>query len=888
MPRLWHRVRELLRTLFRARRVSRDLDDELADWVETIAARHRARGVPDADARRLATLELGGVTQVKEEAVAVRNGAELDSTMLDVKYAVRALRRAPGFSAAAIVTFALGIGATTAIFSVVKAILIEPLPYPNADRLAFIWSDATDLGYPHAPLSGPEIAEFQQRATSFERLGGIWATNTTLGGHGDPEQLRIATVTPDFFPLLGVGAALGRVLGPEDFSQTVTPVLLSHALWSRSFGADAGVVGRKITLNDRPAVIAGVMPADFELLFPADAAVPTDLQAWIPGSARLAAQPRGQQYLRVVGRLKDGATMAAAIEEIATIGTSIMAANPGAYTPGWKFYGVGMKEDTVRPVRPAMLAVFGGVLILLAIACVNIAGLLIVRASARQRETSMRIALGASASRLLRQCLVEGLLLAVVGGALGVIVSQGGLKALVQLAPSTLPRIQAADLDVGVLTFAAAAAVIWGLAFSLVPWFEVRRVDLVSALQHGGRLTPGHAAARVRTVLVVTQIAMGAVLMVGAALLARTFHELTRLDPGFQTEQTLTFRIAPPFQRYRARDGQNLFHQTFIERLRALPGVSGVGSVSHLPYDNLPNWATPYLPMDETDATKSGLADTRTVSPGFFEALGATLLQGRHFTENESSSAGMPVVIDELLARRLFGAASPLRQRFKVDLGGTGQMAPMEVIGVVRHLRHRSLLEGGREQLFVPARLWPRNPASYVVRTSGDPHATVSGVREAVRAVDPSLPIYDVRLLEDYVDTARAPSRFTMAIAVTFAGVALVLACVGVYGVIAYAVGQRRQEFGIRRVLGAETGAIVRLVLGDAVRIGVSGLTLGALAALGLAHLMSSLLFGVEPTDPLAFVTAIGTLALAVLAASWLPARRAAGAPPMDILRTDA
>jgi predicted permease len=888
MPRLWHRVRELMRTVFRSKRVNRDLDDELADWVETIAARHRARGVPDEEARRLAALELGGVAQVKEEAVAVRNGAELDSTVLDVKYAVRALRRAPGFSAAAIVTFALGIGATTAIFSVVKAILIEPLPYPDADRLAFVWSDATDLGYPHAPLSGPEIAEFQQRATSFERLGGIWATNTTLAGHGDPEQLRIATVTPDFFPLLGVSAALGRVLGPEDFGQTVTPVLLSHALWSRSFGADRAAVGRKITLNDRPAVVAGVMPPDFELLFPADAAVPTDLQAWIPGSARLATQPRGQQYLRVVGRLKDGAGMSAAIEEVATIGASIMAANPGAYTPGWRFYGVGMKEDTVRPVRPAMLAVFGGVLILLVIACVNIAGLLIVRASARQRETSMRVALGASGSRLLRQCLVEGLLLAIAGGALGVAVSHAGLKALVQLAPSTLPRMQAADLDLGVLAFAAGTAVVWGLAFSLVPWFEVRRVDLVSALQHGGRLTPDHATARLRAVLVVAQIAMGAVLMVGAALLARTFHELTRLDPGFRTEQTLTFRVAPPFQRYRPQDGQNLFHQTLVERLRALPGVTGAGSVSHLPYDNLPNWATPYLPMDETDTTKSGLADTRTVSPGFFEALAATLLMGRPFAENEGLPADMPVIVDELLARRLSGSANPLHQRFKVDLGGTGQMAPMEIVGVVRHLRHRNLLEGGREQLFVPARLWPRNPASYVVRTSGDPNAIVAGVRDAVRAVDPALPIYDVRLLDDYVGAARAPSRFTMAIAVTFACVALVLACVGVYGVIAYAVGQRKQEFGIRRVLGAETGAIVRLVLADAVRIGAAGLAVGGLAALGLAHLMDSLLFGIEPTDPLAFVAAIGTPALAVLTASWLPARRAATAPPMDILRTDA
>jgi predicted permease len=428
---------------------------------------------------------------------------------------------------------------------------------------------------------------------------------------------------------------------------------------------------------------------------------------------------------------------------------------------------------------------------------------------------------------------------------------------------------------------------VWGVAFSLVPWFEVRRVDLIAALQHGGRLTAGQATTRARAAMVVAQIAMGVVLMVGAALLARTFYELTRLDPGFRTEQALSFRIAPSFQRYRGRDAQNIFHQTFIERLRAIPGVQGVGSVSHLPYDNLPNWATPYLQMNETDTTKSGLADTRTVSPGFLEAVGARMLQGRTFTEHDVLSGAMPVVVDDLLARQLFGAANPINQRFKVDLGGTGQMAPMEVIGVVRHLRHRTLHESGREQLFVPARLWPRNPASYVLRTSGDPHALVANVRQAVRGVDPAMPIYDVRLLEDYAGAARAPSRFTMTIAVTFAGVALVLACVGVYGVIAYAVGQRAHEFGIRRVLGAEHGAIVRLVLADAMRIGVAGLGLGALAAVGLAHFMQSLLFEIEPTDPAAFLAAIGTLALAVFAASWLPARRAAAAPPMEILRSD-
>ena len=883
--RLWHRVRELMRTMLRSRQVSKDLDDELTDWVETLAARHRAKGVPAEEARRLALVELGGVAQAKEEAVAVRNGSQIESTALDLKYAVRGLRRAPGFTAAAVLTLALGIGATTAIFSVVKVTLLEALPYRNADRLAFIWSDISDLGYPHAPLAGPELAEFQARATSFERLGGIWATNATLGGVGDPEQLRIATVTADFFPILGVEAALGHVLTASDFGQGPTPLLLSHALWMRSFGGDTAVVGRSITLNDRPAVVVGVMPQDFELLFPPDAAVPPDLQAWMPGSAKPAAEPRGQQYLRVVGRLKAGVSMTDAVNEVATVGASILKANPESYTTGWRFYAVGMKEDNVRTLRPAMIAILAGVLILLVIACVNIAGLLIVRASGRHRETSLRLALGSSRSRLLRQCLVDGLLLAIIGGALGVIVAYGGVIGLAQLAPASLPRMHAADLDLGVLAFAAGASVLWGVAFSMLPWLEVRRVDLLSALQNGGAVSPGRATTIARSVMVVGQIALGVVLMVGASLLARTFWHLLQLDPGFRTEAALTFRVAPPFQRYRPLDGMNAFHRLLTERLRALPSVTSAGSVSHVPYDNLPNWATPYLPEGETDATKSGLADTRAVSPTFFDAIGATVLAGRVFLESDSRAAAMPVVIDDLMAARMFGGGSAIGRRFTVDLGGGGKMAPMEVIGVVRHLRHRSLQDLGREQLFVSSRLWPRNPASYIVRTTGDPMTLVSAIRDVVRRLDPALPVYDIRPLDQYESGARAPSRFTMVIALTFAGVALLLAVVGVYGVVAYRVGRRAHEFGIRRVLGAGSRSIAGLILTDALRLTVTGLVLGLIVTVSLTHLLSSLLFGVSPNDPLAYGVSLVTLGLAVVVATLVPARRAMQASPMESLR---
>ncbi len=885
--RTWHRLRELLKTLFRGTRVDRDLEDEVDDWVATLAERHRAEGCSPEEARRRALIAIGGAQQIKEEARAMRNGSQLESTATDVRYAWRALRRSPGFAAAAVFTFALGIGATTAIVSVVKAVLVEPLPYRDPSRLVFVWADMTDLGYPHAPLAGPELAEFEERTTSIERIGGIWATNATLGGVGDPEQLRMALVTADFFTVLGVDARLGRVLGPDDIGQPLTPIVLSDALWQTSFGADPDVVGRRITLNDRPATVVGVMPKHFELLFPPDASVPPDLQAWMPGASRPMSQPRGQQYLRVVARLRPEADVRDAVDEVAAVGRAIIAANPGNYSPGSRFYAVPMQEDNVRPVRASLLAVFAGGALLLVIACVNIAGLLVVRAAGRARETAVRVALGAGQARLVRQFLVEGLLLSTIGGAVGVLAGSLALRVLVSLAPASLGRAQAADLDWGVLAFAGTASLLWGVVFSLTPWIEARREQPDAALRQGARAGSPRAA-RVRGALVVAQVALSFVLLVGAALLGRTFGQLMSLDPGFRSEGILTFRVAPPPSRYAPGDANNAFHRELMTRLRALPGVTGVGAVSHLPWDNLPNWGTPYLPMGELDGSKAGLTDTRAVAPSFFETIGARLLAGRFFDERDSDDRAMPVVIDEVMAQRLFGDADPLRRQVQVDLGGTGGMAVMEVIGVVEHLRHRSLVDRGREQLFVSSRLWFRNPASYVVRTDDEPTTLAAPIRRVVQQLDPLLPVYDVRPMTDYLTGARAPNRFTMLLSTAFAGIALVLACVGVYGVVAQSAGRRAREFGIRVALGADSAQVSRLVLGEGLRLTAAGLLFGALGAFATAGWLGSQLFGVSPYDPVTYASAIGVLGCASLFAGWLPARRTAALPPMDALRRDA
>jgi len=577
----------------------------------------------------------------------------------------------------------------------------------------------------------------------------------------------------------------------------------------------------------------------------------------------------------VVGQLKPDARIPDGIEQVASAGQAIIQANPGSYTPGSRFYAVPMLEDNVRPVRPALLAIFGGVLILLVIACVNIAGLLIVRAAARRKETSVRLAMGGSWGRLLRQYLVEGLLLSAAGTAVGIVVARMALAVLTALAPASLGRVRAADLDVGVLAFTAITALVWGLAFSLMPWAEVRRADLASVLQHDPRGSGTVVRARVRSALVTAQVALGLVLLVGAGLFARTFDRLLRLDPGFRSEGVLTFRVAPPFSRYPSRDAQNTFHRDLSEKLRALPGVAAVGAISHLPYDNLPNWAIPYLPMGEMDGSKSGLADARTVAPGFFETVGARLLAGRFFDEHDQAGPPVAVVIDDLLAMRLFAGTDPLGQQFKVDLGGSGQMVPLQVIGIVSHLRHRSITDRGREQLFVPGRVVTRNPVAYTVRTTGELEALMPAVREAVRGLDSKLPVYDMRPLDDYLAQARGSNLFTMILAGTFAAIALILACVGIYGVIAYAVSRRAREFGVRLALGARPAQVVTLVMKDGLRLLAMGTALGLAGAFGASRLLQSQLFDTAPHDPAAYAAAVVVLGAAALLACLVPARRA-------------
>jgi putative ABC transport system permease protein len=880
------RLRNAWRARLRRDQLDRDLDAELSAAVDELAARYVERGLPMDAARRAARVELGGVEQVKEQVRDVRTAQWLDTAVREIRLAWRMFWRTPVFAVTAILTLAIGIGATTAIFTVVNAMLIEPLPYRAADRLVFVWADLTEAGYPRAPLAGPELQDLRERATRFEGFGGIWANTAAITGDGDPEQLRIGLVTSNFFDVLGAAPALGRTFTPSDEVRSASPgIVLSAAVWQRRYGSDPSIVGRRILVNNRPTTVLGVMPEAFRLLLPPDSAVPDDLQAWQLLNASFTTWPRTQQFLRVVGRMKPGVPLHAAQHEVAAIGQQVGREFSGYGPAGATFYAVGLQDDGMRELRPALLALFAGVVILLAIASVNVAGLLIARTAARAKETAMRMALGAGRGRLIRQCLIDGLLLVSLGGAAGLLLGRAVLAMLMSIKPPELQRIEAAALDGRVFAFVAGISVFWGLLLSLGPVTELFRTDPASVLQGGRRAGCGHLRYRTRAWLVGAQLALSVVLLVSAALLLRGFQRLLAVDPGFHPEGVITFKVALPGPRYNTREKANEFSRQLRTALAALPGVTAAGGISHLPYDNLPNWGGPYLPEFATDEREAGLADSRAVTPGYFETVGARLLEGRFFAETDSPSSVPVAIVDTQLAGRLWPGQSAIGRRMKADPFTSGSPGvTVTIVGVIQHVRHRQLTRDVREQVYFPLAQAPRNPVAYAVRTRADAATLTPAIRRALAGIDPALPMFDARGLDAFLDSARAARRFTIQLAAAFALVALVLACIGVYGVAAYAVTLRRQEFGVRIALGARRAQIVRLVLREGSGIVLGGAIAGLAGAVVAGSLLRAQLFEIAAVDPASYAAGVIVVAVAVAAASWIPARRAATMSPFRAL----
>jgi predicted permease len=887
--RIAARIRSVWRSLFRWADVERDLDDELRFAFDELTRRHLARGLPVDAAIREARAELGRVDIIKEDVRAQGVGHTLETVRRDISYGWKGLARTRAFSLLIVAILAIGMGAATAIFSVVNAVLLEPLPYKEADRLVFVWQDLTRAGYPRAPLAGPELQDLRSRSTLVSAFAGIWANTIALTDGTEPEQLRVGLVTADFFDVLGASANQGRTFKPEDEQADASPgIVLSHAVWKRRYGADPSLVGRRILANGRPTTVIGVMPENFRLLLPPDSAIPDDQQAWLLLGRNSLRWPRQQQFLRVVGRMKPGVSLLDAQKEIAAISQRIGQEFPEYGSDGATFYAVGLQDDAMREVRPALLALLGAVALLLTIGCVNVAGLLITRAANRQHETAVRLAIGAGRMRLFRQCLVEGLLLSGAGGIIGIVVAQGMLNVLLTLRPASLARIDRTQIDTGVFLFAAGVSLIWGVLFSFAPFAQVFRTNVTGVLHGGGRGTLGRFGQRVRTALVVSQVAISCVLLVSAGLLARGFHELQRVHAGFDERGVLTFKVSLGGPRYRTSEAIATFSRQLRARLAAIPGVSGTGAISHLPYDTVPNWGTPYLPEHATDVNLAGVSDARAVTPGYFEATGAQLLEGRWFSEADSAGAQQVAIVDSMLAARMWPGQGAIGKRLKADPGTTGfPSVTVTVIGVVRHIRHRDITRDLREQMYFPAQQSLRNPMAYVIRTDGDPAQLTDSVRRAVAEIDKAIPVYDVRPLAAYTRDARAVRAFTFVLAVTFAASALLLAGVGIYGVTAYAAAGRRREFGLRFALGARVGQVAALVLKDAVVLAAAGAALGCVAAAAAARGLRSQLYGVSAFDPVAFLIGIGVIVGAAIAAAAIPAYRASRTSPLESLHAE-
>jgi putative ABC transport system permease protein len=863
-------------TVFRGATLDRELDEEIRATIETLTARYVEGGMSVEAATGAAWAELGGssgIVQVRENVRDGRSGAALEALSVDLRYAWRGLRKTPGLLAVIVATLALGIGANTAIFSIVHAMLLAPLPYRQADRLAMIWVNKSEAGYPRSPLGGPDLRDLQNGTRTFDAFGGIWASGTrALTGDHPPEQLRGALVTTNFFDVLGASAAIGRTFRDSDADVGPT-VVLGWELFERRFDADPSILGRTIVIDDYPSTVIGVLPRSFRLLLPLDASVPDDLQIWQPFWQGFDTSPRGHLFLRVVGRMREGVTIVEARADVDSVARRLTDESG----EGRGFTTAVLHADGVREIRGPLLALFAGVAILLTIAGVNVASLLIARAVSRTREMALRIALGASRGRLVRQSLIEGLLLTGLGAVAGVVAGAAGLKILLAFAPDSLERIRASSINGPVLAFALVLSLLWGVLLSLAPVAQLLTARPNAAI--GGRRPLRYAT---RAAFVVSQIALSLVLLVGAGLLVRAFMYVQRVDPGFQTDGRFVFRVALSEARYSTADALVAASNEVRRRLAAIPGVTTLGAISHLPYDDLPNWYLTYAGVGARAQGALARADARAISPGVFETLGVELVDGE-FINHERDAERLGVVVDDMLARRLWPGTPAVGREFRA-----GQGTPewrMTVVGVVRHLRLRSLVDDLTPQIFIPFEKWQRNPMTYVVHSPRDPSGLTADIRGAIASFDPHLPISDVRPLHQYVDAARSMRRFTMLLAASFAACAIALTGVGLFGVLAYTVATRRREFGVRRALGADA----RQVLGEIVREGMlfaaAGSAGGLMAAVLATRFLEAQLYAVDPRDPATYAASLALVLASAALACGIPAYRATSISPLDATR---
>ncbi len=796
--------------------------------------------------------------------------------MHDLRYAFRQLVKSPGFTAVAFVTLALGIGACTAIFSVVNSVLLRPLAYPESDRLVVIRE--TNLPqFPEFSVAPGQYFDWQKQATSFESLAAARGGSYNLTGRGDPVRVVAQRLTANYLATLRMHPALGRDFTPEEDAPGKDAVaLLSHGFWLRQFGGQPEILNQTLQLNGRPVTVIGIMPKDFQPGSRTEIFTPTAFSAEEQ-------QNHGYHYISVLGRLKPGVTLEQARSEMTLIADRLAKQYPDT-NKGWGVKLTPLFESTVGSARPMLLSLLGAVGFLLLIACGNVASLLLARATTRAREIAIRTALGAGRGRIARQLLTESVLLAFLGSLLGVLVARWGMKALIALAPDTLPRAGEIGVDGRVLAFTCALALVTGIGFGLAPVFQALRVNLNATLKDGGRgAGAGGVRQRLRGALVVAEVAIAVVLLVGAGLLIRSFARLQDVDPGFQPRGALAVGLSLPPAKYGAGPQQAAFAEQAVARLSALPGVRSVGAAHVLPFsgnDYVLSFSIAGRPA--VDPADEPSTNYYAVTPDYFTAMGIPLLRGRFFTAHDAAGAPRVALINESMAKKFFPHEDPIGQRINVT---NGPETWREIVGIVGDTKHYRLDGDTTVQTYEPFAQQPFNFLTLVVSTSAPVPGLPAAIRAAIYSVDRDQPVGSVRPLTELLAGSIARQRFAMSLFAVFSGLALLLAAIGIYGVMAYSVSQRTGEIGIRMALGAQRGDVMRLIFLQGGRLVALGLGLGIVGALLLTRFLASLLFGISAHDPLTFAVIAGLLALVAALACWLPARRATRVDPIIALR---
>ena len=793
----------------------------------------------------------------------------------DIRYGFRMLLKKPGFTAIAVLTLALGIGANTAIFSVVNAVLLRPLPFAEPDRLVMVYEKRLKLGRTRNPVSAPDFIDWRAQSTVFENMAAYTWWNANLTGGDEPERIMGTVASAGLFPTLGVKPALGRSFTPEEDQPNANRVVvLSHGLWQRRFGSDAGIIGKTLTLNGNSFTVIGVMPRGFQ--FP-----DKQIEMWAPLALNTSeAGNRGSHYLHVVARLKPGVSLPQAQAEMETIASRLEQQYP--VNVGHSVNIFPLYEETVGSIRPALLVLLGAVGFVLLIACANVANLLLVRGSARQKEIAIRTALGASRFRIVRQLLTESVLLAIVGGGLGLLLAIWGTDLLVALSPPETPRVGEIGIDRAVLGFTLAVSLLTGIVFGLLPALQASKPDLNDSLKEGGRSQMASGSrSRLRSLLVVAEVASALVLLIGAGLLLKSFMRLREVNPGFNPENVLTMQLSLPQTKYKEEHQQAAFTQQVLQRIGTLPGVNAAGAVAGLPLSG--NSASRYFAIEgrpERPAGEGLNTNFNAISPNYFRALGIPLLQGRDFSERDVLGTPEVVIIDEAMARRFWPDEDPMGQRLRIS-----NQPWRTIIGIVGSVKHSGLDVEPTPEMYYPLLQDPLPFMTLVVRTPGDPQSLAAAVQREVRTVDKDQPVFGIKTMEEVVAESVSSRRLTMLLLGTFASLAVLLAAIGIYGVMSYTVAQRTHEIGIRMALGAQAGDVLRLIVGQGMILTAIGITVGLAASLALSRVLSSLLYGVSATDPLTFIAVSLLLAAVAFLAGYLPARKATRVDPMVALR---